>query len=52
MINLTAGHGDSLNSFDTTLALMTRVLGHMVRIGTEAGAGLNAVPDAVWQSAF
>lgn len=49
MANLTAGHGDSLNAFDLTLAVMLAGLGHIVTDGEGAPAGVHPLPKAVWE---
>lgn len=49
MVNLAAGLGDSLNSFDVTLAIMTRGLAYVVGSGSQAGPGLYDLPAKVWQ---
>lgn len=49
MANLTAGHGDSLNAFDLTLAVMLAGLGHIVTGGGEASAGVHPLPKSVWE---
>lgn len=48
MANLTAGEGDSLNTFDVTLATMVAGLGHIVTKGSEAPPGLHLLPRDVW----
>ncbi|WP_176084345.1 NAD(P)-dependent oxidoreductase [Martelella sp. HB161492] len=48
MANLTAGEGDSLNSFDITLAVMAEGIGHIVRDGEVAKAGVHLLPDPIW----
>lgn len=49
MANLTAGEGDSLNSFDVTLAVMAEGIGHIVGSGVDASAGVHLLPREVWQ---
>lgn len=49
MANLTAGHGDSLNAFDLTLAVMTAGIGHIVGSGEEEPAGVHILPRKVWE---
>lgn len=52
MANLTAGEGDSLNSFDVTLAVMAEGIGHIVgQEGEAAGAGVHLLPKDVWRRA-
>lgn len=49
MANLTAGHGDSLNAFDVTLAIMAAGIGHIVGAGAEEPPGVHLLPRAVWE---
>ncbi|MDZ7704143.1 MAG: adenosylhomocysteinase [Trueperaceae bacterium] len=49
MANLTAGHGDSLNAFDLTLAVMLAGLGHIVTSGETSPAGIHPLPETVWK---
>lgn len=49
MANLTAGHGDSLNAFDVTLAIMTAGIGYIAGAGAQAGPGIHTLPRAVWE---
>lgn len=49
MANLTAGHGDSLNAFDLTLALMVAGIGHIVGAGPSAPAGVHILPREAWE---
>jgi adenosylhomocysteinase len=49
MANLTAGKGDSLNSFDLTVALLAAGTGHLVRDGERQVPGLHLLPRPVWQ---
>jgi adenosylhomocysteinase len=48
MANLTAGEGDSLNTFDVTLATMVAGLGHIVTRGAAAPPGIHLLPRDVW----
>lgn len=48
MANLVAGHGDSLNAFDVTLATMVAGLGFIVRQGEKYAPGTHLLPAAVW----
>ncbi|MCA9790837.1 MAG: adenosylhomocysteinase [Candidatus Eremiobacteraeota bacterium] len=45
MVNLTAGFGDSLNSFDITLAIMANTLDYLIREGERLPPGLHRAPD-------
>ena len=49
MANLTAGHGDSLNAFDVTLAVMTAGISHIVTMGSEEKPGVYILPREVWE---
>lgn len=49
MANLAAGHGDSLNAFDVTLALMIAGIGHIVGAGAQEPAGVYILPRRVWE---
>jgi hypothetical protein len=53
MANQVAGHGDSLNAFDVTLAVMTSGIGHMVGAGAEEPVGgahpVDADPSATFK---
>ena len=49
MANLTAGHGDSLNAFDITLAVMVAGLGFIVSEGESWRAGVHPLPEIVWR---
>jgi adenosylhomocysteinase len=49
MANLTAGHGDSLNAFDLTLALMIAGIGYIVGAGAQQSAGVYILPREVWE---
>ena len=48
MANLTAGHGDSLNAFDLTLAVMVAGVGFSVSEGKTWRAGVHPLPEGVW----
>jgi hypothetical protein len=51
MANLTAGMGDSLNSFDITLGTMVAGLRYIVSDrAAQAPAGIHALPREAWQS--
>lgn len=49
MANLTAGEGDSLNSFDVTLAVMASGIGHIVGAGEKSPGGVHLLPPAAWE---
>lgn len=49
MANLTAGQGDSLNSFDLTLAVLAAGIGHLVRAHETTAPGLHLLPRSVWE---
>jgi adenosylhomocysteinase len=46
--NITAGFGDSLDSFDVTLAILVSGVGHIVGDGATALPGVHLLPDQVW----
>lgn len=48
MFNLTAGHGDSLNAFDITLAAMGAGLIHILSEGQKQTPGLHLLPKKAW----
>ena len=50
MANLVAGHGDSLNAFDVTLALMIAGVSDIAGAGAEESAGVYILPGEVWES--
>jgi adenosylhomocysteinase len=50
MANLTAGKGDSLNSFDLTAAVLAAGIGHIVQAGATAKPGVHLLPREVWAS--
>jgi len=47
--NLVAGHGDSLNAFDVTLALMIGGIGHIMGTGAQEPAGVYILPREAWE---
>lgn len=49
MANLVAGDGDSLNTFDLTLATMVAGIGHIVSQGAGTPPGLHLLPREVWE---
>lgn len=49
MANLTAGKGDSLNSFDLTSAVLTAGIGHLVRVDETMPPSLHLLPRSVWE---
>ena len=49
MANLTAGHGDSLNAFDVTSAVMVSGIGFLAGLDGSEPAGVRPLPEAVWQ---
>ena len=50
MANLTAGHGDSLNAFDITSAVMVAGVGFIATLDTGWPHALHPLPEAVWRS--
>jgi adenosylhomocysteinase len=50
MANLTAGKGDSLNSFDVTLATLSAGIGYLVSEGHRPLPGVHLLPQTVWES--
>jgi adenosylhomocysteinase len=50
MANLVAGDGDSLNTFDITLAVMIAGLAHIIGKGQDAPAGCHLMPETAWTS--
>lgn len=50
MANLTAGKGDSLNSFDLTAAVLATGIGHIVQAGATAKPGVHLLPKEIWAS--
>ncbi|MFF5477717.1 NAD(P)-dependent oxidoreductase [Streptomyces sp. NPDC012935] len=48
IVNLTAGDGDSLNSFDLTAALMVSAVGWMSEHGGRYAPGVHPLPQAAW----
>jgi adenosylhomocysteinase len=49
MANLTAGHGDSLNAFDVTLAAMLAGIDFMIRRGEAHPPGMHDLPPEAWR---
>jgi adenosylhomocysteinase len=49
MANLTAGKGDSLNSFDLTLAVLAAGIGYLVQSAGDATIGVHLLPRQVWE---
>jgi adenosylhomocysteinase len=49
MANLTAGKGDSLNSFDLTLAVMAMGIAHIIGAGAREAAGVHLLPRSAWE---
>ncbi len=49
MANLTAGKGDSLNSFDLTLAIMATGISHIIGAGAHEAPGVHLLPRSVWE---
>lgn len=50
MANLAAGHGDSLNAFDVTLATMIAGVGFLVAEGARFPPGLHTLPPEAWRA--
>jgi adenosylhomocysteinase len=48
MANLTAGHGDSLNAFDVTLAAMVAAIRFLVTEAPDAPPGVHLLPRHAW----
>ncbi len=48
MANLTAGMGDSLNSFDTTLCILVAGIGYMANVPKDLSPRLYDLPEEVW----
>jgi adenosylhomocysteinase len=46
--NITAGFGDTLDSFDVTLAVLVRGIGHLVGAGASAEPGVHLLPEEAW----
>ena len=46
--NITAGVGDTLDSFDVTLAVLVRGIGHIAGHGATASAGVHDLPETAW----
>ena len=49
MANLTAGHGDSLNAFDVTAAVMTAGVGFIAGLEEPWEPGVYPLPEDVWR---
>lgn len=49
MANLTAGEGDSLNSFDLTLAIMVAGIGYIVMHGADWAKSVAPLPRVAWE---
>ncbi len=49
MANLTAGHGDSLNAFDVTSAVMAAGVGFIATLDDGWANAVHPLPEAVWQ---
>ena len=49
MANLTAGHGDSLNAFDITSAVMTAGFGFIATLDDTWPNAVHPLPEAVWR---
>ncbi len=50
MANLTAGHGDSLNAFDVTSAVMVAGVGFLADLEGGWPAAVHPLPEAVWRA--
>ena len=50
MANLTAGHGDSLNAFDVTSAVMVAGVGFVATLDETWTNAVHPLPEAVWRS--
>ncbi len=46
--NITAGFGDTLDSFDVTLAILVSGVGHIAGDGATARPGVHLLPEHVW----
>ena len=46
--NITAGIGDTLDSFDVTLAVLVRGIGHIAGDGASAPPGVHDLPESAW----
>ncbi len=51
MANLTAGHGDSLNAFDITSAVMVAGVGFIAGVADDWPRAVQPLPEAVWRQA-
>jgi len=47
--NITAGFGDTLDSFDITLAVLVRGIGHIARPTLSEPPGVHLLPDTAWR---
>lgn len=47
--NITAGFGDTLDSFDITLAVLVRGIGHIASGNLTEPAGVHLLPDTAWR---
>ena len=50
MANLTAGHGDSLNAFDVTAAVMVAGVGYIATLEEGGVHDVHPLPEAVWRN--
>ena len=48
-VNITAGFGDTLDSFDVTLAVLVRGIGHIAGQGATAPPGVHDLPESAWR---
>ncbi len=46
--NVTAGFGDTLDSFDVTLAVLVRGVGHIAGAGASEPPGVHDLPESAW----
>ncbi len=46
--NVTAGFGDTLDSFDVTLAVLVRGVGHIAGAGASERPGVHDLPESAW----
>ncbi len=49
MANLTAGHGDSLNAFDITSAVMMAGVGFIATVDEAWPNAVHSLPETVWR---
>ena len=47
-VNITAGFGDTLDSFDVTLAVLVRGIGHIAGDRAPAPPGVHDLPASAW----